>query len=71
MYTNSNFWSFKSTTLRGTNGANSFGDETWSSLLVPTGSISTVGFKDDTRCVGACGINVYAEGLESGGAATF
>jgi len=33
-------------------------------ILIPgSGAIRTTGYKDDTRCFGACGINIYYEGV--------
>lgn len=62
MYTNSVFWSFKSTTLYGTTATALFGDE----LVQTNGVVTTVGFKDDTRCVGGCAIVAYWEGVPAG-----
>jgi len=64
MYTNSLFWSFKSTSTYGSNGTQVFGDEVL--YNVTGGTSSSIGYKDDTRCVGGCGINIYFEGFPSG-----
>jgi len=62
MYTNSNFWTFKSTSLYGTTATSIIGDE----VLQTNGSVSSLGFKDDTRCVGGCAIVAYWEGMPVG-----
>jgi hypothetical protein len=63
MYTNSTFWSFKSTTLvsNPSSGTGSGDDIAYNSL----GVVTSGGFKDDTRCVGGSAIIVYYEGIPS------
>jgi hypothetical protein len=61
MYTNSSFWNFKSTQTYGVNGTQVIGDEIV--YTVSGGAVNSGGFKDDTRSVGGCGINIYCEGF--------
>jgi len=63
MYTNSNFWTFKSSVADGKAGVRTVGDEL--SVINATG-VSTASYKDISRCVGGCGIVIYAEGLSAG-----
>lgn len=64
MYTNSTFWSFKTTTLSAEAiTGSSEGDDVV--VTVATGSVVSFGFKDDTRCQGGSGIVVYFEGIPS------
>lgn len=64
MYSNVNFWSFKSTNTFGLSGtALGFGDELTNNAL---GAVVSSGFKDMTRCVGGAGINIYFEGFPAG-----
>lgn len=62
MYTNSNYWTFKSTVGAGSSGANFVGDE----VSVTVANLVTSSYKDAYRCVGGCGIVLYVEGLPAG-----
>lgn len=62
MYTNSNFWSFKSTNLNGSTATSFLGDE----VQQASGVVTSIGYKDDTRCVGGCAIVAYWEGVPAG-----
>lgn len=61
MYTNSNFWSFKTTIGAANSGANIIGDE-----VSVAGTVISSSYKDLTRCNGGCGIVLFAEGLPAG-----
>jgi len=62
MYTNQNFWTFKSSVADGKAGVRTLGDE----AAVNTAGAVTPSYKDISRCVGGCGIVIYAEGLPAG-----
>jgi len=64
MYTNSNYWTFKSTIGAGASGANFMGDD----VSVTVANLVTSSYKDAYRCVGGCGIALFAEGLPAGAA---
>jgi len=62
MYTNSAFWSFKTTLGVGSaSGTEAMGDDL--SLITASGLVGTIGYKDLTRSNGAAGIVIYFEGL--------
>jgi len=62
MYTNSSFWSFKTTLGAGSaSGTQVMGDDL--SLITLTGLVGTVGYKDLTRSNGGAAIVIYFEGL--------
>jgi len=64
MYTNSNFWTFKSSrydVVQETGTAYGF-----DSASVAATAISRAGYKDLTRCVGGAGIVIYFEGIPAG-----
>jgi len=62
MYTNSNFWTFKTTLNTNSQTVSGFsGDST--SFNTATGVALYSGYKDLTRCVGGSGIVLYFEGM--------
>jgi len=62
MYTNSNFWTFKSTVGAGTSGVNFMGDD----VSVTAVNAVSLSYKDAYRCAGGCGIVLFVEGLPAG-----
>jgi len=59
MYTNSNFWTFKANINQGA-APNLMGDDV---TVNGVGSVTSIGYKDITRCVGGCAIVIYYEGF--------
>lgn len=62
MYTNSNFWTFKSSLGAGDAGTRVVGDE----VSVTSSGVASGSYKDLSRCNGGCAIVLYAEGLPAG-----
>lgn len=69
MYTNTEFWTFKTTGNTVTPyGGSTMGD---SVNVNSSGVAAALGYKDQTRCVGGAGIVIYCEGLPDGMANAF
>lgn len=62
MYSNAEFWTFKTSVLSGTNVTGQIAGDSVS-VISSTGTINQVGFKDMTRCKGGAAIVIYFEGM--------